>query len=69
MSDAIKIPSEYTREYVLVKSVGPKVLWTELRVQRTREYFPPFQFHRLTCGGEDRCGVAVSSSLRGISPG
>ncbi|GFV70498.1 uncharacterized protein TNCV_2868441 [Trichonephila clavipes] len=30
-------------EYVLVKSVGPKVLWVESRVQGTREYFPPLQ--------------------------
>ncbi|GFW20760.1 uncharacterized protein TNCV_1049811 [Trichonephila clavipes] len=30
-------------EYVLVKSVGPKVLWAESRVQRTGEYFPPLQ--------------------------
>ncbi|GFY12678.1 uncharacterized protein TNCV_2448691 [Trichonephila clavipes] len=26
-------------EYVLVKSVGPKVLWTESRVQGTGEFF------------------------------
>ncbi|GFX78788.1 uncharacterized protein TNCV_1919211 [Trichonephila clavipes] len=32
-------------EYVLVKSVGPKVLWAESQVQRTVEYFPPLQFH------------------------
>ncbi|GFU17222.1 uncharacterized protein TNCV_1854471 [Trichonephila clavipes] len=32
-------------EYVLVKSVGLKVLWAELRVQGTEEYFPPLQFH------------------------
>ncbi|GFS80830.1 uncharacterized protein TNCV_1334571 [Trichonephila clavipes] len=32
-------------ENVLVKSVGPKVLWTESRVQGTGEYFPPIQFH------------------------
>ncbi|GFW90286.1 hypothetical protein TNCV_2121521 [Trichonephila clavipes] len=31
-------------EYVLVKSVGPKILW-EPRVQRAGEYFPPLQFH------------------------
>ncbi|GFY28407.1 uncharacterized protein TNCV_1970621 [Trichonephila clavipes] len=30
-------------EYVLVKSVGPKVLWAESRVQGTGEYFPPLQ--------------------------
>ncbi|GFW66055.1 uncharacterized protein TNCV_588811 [Trichonephila clavipes] len=32
-------------EYVLVKSVGPKVLWVESRVQRTGENFPPLHFH------------------------
>ncbi|GFU97484.1 uncharacterized protein TNCV_1913391 [Trichonephila clavipes] len=32
-------------EYVLVKSVGPKVLWVKSRVQGTGEYFPPLQFH------------------------
>ncbi|GFX66932.1 hypothetical protein TNCV_999711 [Trichonephila clavipes] len=32
-------------ENVLVKSVGPKVLWVEPRVQWTGEYFPPIQFH------------------------
>ncbi|GFW92815.1 uncharacterized protein TNCV_1736081 [Trichonephila clavipes] len=32
-------------EYVLVKSVGPKVLWAESRVQGTGEYFPPLQAH------------------------
>ncbi|GFS85384.1 hypothetical protein TNCV_2803041 [Trichonephila clavipes] len=32
-------------EYVLVKSVGLKVLWTESRVQPTGEYFPPLQSH------------------------
>ncbi|GFX97250.1 uncharacterized protein TNCV_557401 [Trichonephila clavipes] len=32
-------------EYMLVKSVGLKVLWAESRVQVTREYFPPLQFH------------------------
>ncbi|GFU56596.1 uncharacterized protein TNCV_1407351 [Trichonephila clavipes] len=32
-------------EYVLVKSVGPKVLWAESRVQGTEENFPPLQFH------------------------
>ncbi|GFU07477.1 uncharacterized protein TNCV_2224731 [Trichonephila clavipes] len=32
-------------EYVLVKSVGPKVSWAESRVQGTGEYFPPLQFH------------------------
>ncbi|GFV65210.1 DUF4758 domain-containing protein [Trichonephila clavipes] len=31
-------------EYVLVKSVGPKVLWAESRVQETGEYFLPLQF-------------------------
>ncbi|GFW18691.1 uncharacterized protein TNCV_1369451 [Trichonephila clavipes] len=32
-------------ENVLVKLVGPKVLWAESRVQGTGEYFPPIQFH------------------------
>ncbi|GFX37604.1 uncharacterized protein TNCV_3201271 [Trichonephila clavipes] len=32
-------------EYVLVKSVGPKVSWAESRVQGTGEYFHPLQFH------------------------
>ncbi|GFX83344.1 uncharacterized protein TNCV_908621 [Trichonephila clavipes] len=32
-------------EYVLVKSVGPKVLCSESRVQETGEYFPPLQSH------------------------
>ncbi|GFX59347.1 uncharacterized protein TNCV_4633051 [Trichonephila clavipes] len=32
-------------EYVLVKSVGPKVLWAESPVQGTGENFPPRQFH------------------------
>ncbi|GFW06002.1 uncharacterized protein TNCV_4477961 [Trichonephila clavipes] len=32
-------------EYVLVKSVSSKVLWAELRVQGTGEYFPPIQFY------------------------
>ncbi|GFT02693.1 uncharacterized protein TNCV_829591 [Trichonephila clavipes] len=32
-------------ENVLVKSVGPKVLWPESRVKGTGEYFPPIQFH------------------------
>ncbi|GFU49166.1 hypothetical protein TNCV_2674691 [Trichonephila clavipes] len=31
-------------ENVLIKSVGPKVLWAESRVQGTGEYFPPIQF-------------------------
>ncbi|GFW71774.1 uncharacterized protein TNCV_4658221 [Trichonephila clavipes] len=32
-------------EYMLVKSVGPKFLWAESRVQETGENFPPLQFH------------------------
>ncbi|GFU69542.1 uncharacterized protein TNCV_1351021 [Trichonephila clavipes] len=32
-------------QYVLVKSVGPKVLWAESRVQGTGENLPPLQFH------------------------
>ncbi|GFV16318.1 uncharacterized protein TNCV_999991 [Trichonephila clavipes] len=32
-------------EYALVKSVGPKVLWDESRVQGAGENFPQLQFH------------------------
>ncbi|GFU85232.1 uncharacterized protein TNCV_2385391 [Trichonephila clavipes] len=32
-------------EYVFVKSVGPKVLWAESRMQGTGEYFHPLQSH------------------------
>ncbi|GFT12277.1 uncharacterized protein TNCV_4005331 [Trichonephila clavipes] len=32
-------------DYMLVKSVGPKVLWAEARVQGNGENFPPLQFH------------------------
>ncbi|GFX88668.1 uncharacterized protein TNCV_832981 [Trichonephila clavipes] len=32
-------------EYVLVTSLGTKVLWAESRVQGIGEYFPPLQFH------------------------
>ncbi|GFW75090.1 uncharacterized protein TNCV_447951 [Trichonephila clavipes] len=32
-------------ENVLVKSVGPKVLWAESRVQGTGEHFFPLQSH------------------------
>ncbi|GFW06043.1 uncharacterized protein TNCV_4478371 [Trichonephila clavipes] len=32
-------------EYVLIKSVGTKVLWADSRVKGTGEYFPPLQFH------------------------
>ncbi|GFW25771.1 hypothetical protein TNCV_1310321 [Trichonephila clavipes] len=32
-------------EYVLVKSVGPKVMRAESRVQGTGENFPRLQFH------------------------
>ncbi|GFS92501.1 hypothetical protein TNCV_1159871 [Trichonephila clavipes] len=34
-------------EYLLVESVGPKVLWAESRMQGTGENFPPLQFHAL----------------------
>ncbi|GFX90902.1 uncharacterized protein TNCV_3167331 [Trichonephila clavipes] len=33
------------KEYALVKSVGPKVLWAESRVQGTGVYFSPLQSH------------------------
>ncbi|GFU95430.1 hypothetical protein TNCV_4787651 [Trichonephila clavipes] len=39
-----KCPQVHT-DYVLVKSVGPKVLWAESRVQGTGENSPPLQFH------------------------
>ncbi|GFW39068.1 uncharacterized protein TNCV_1830601 [Trichonephila clavipes] len=32
-------------ENVIVKSVGPKVLWAESRVEGTGEYFLPIQSH------------------------
>ncbi|GFU31135.1 hypothetical protein TNCV_2193271 [Trichonephila clavipes] len=32
-------------EFMLVKSVGPKVLWDESRMQGTEENFPPLQVH------------------------
>ncbi|GFV76034.1 hypothetical protein TNCV_1456311 [Trichonephila clavipes] len=44
MPDATKYPSVHT-EYVLVKSVGSKVLWAKSRVQGTGEYFSHLQFH------------------------
>ncbi|GFX52543.1 uncharacterized protein TNCV_4325591 [Trichonephila clavipes] len=40
MPDALRVHTEY----VLVKSVGPKALRVESRVQGTGEYFPPLQF-------------------------
>ncbi|GFX64165.1 hypothetical protein TNCV_1507821 [Trichonephila clavipes] len=45
-------------EYVLVKSVGPKVLWVESRVQGAGEYFPPLQFHAKSVEVEIN-GVAI----------
>ncbi|GFV53955.1 uncharacterized protein TNCV_2688241 [Trichonephila clavipes] len=41
-------------EYVLVKSVGPKVLRAESRVQGTGENFPPLSVPCLNCGGGNR---------------
>ncbi|GFY32739.1 uncharacterized protein TNCV_4638451 [Trichonephila clavipes] len=51
MLDATKYPRVHT-EYVFVKSVGPKVLWTESRMQGTGEYFPSLQFHAKIVEGE-----------------
>ncbi|GFW02356.1 uncharacterized protein TNCV_1732711 [Trichonephila clavipes] len=52
-------------EYVLVKSVGPKVLWAESRVQGTGEHFPPLQFHAKI--GEVKVGgVAIYRSFGGF---
>ncbi|PRD38273.1 UNVERIFIED_CONTAM: hypothetical protein NCL1_03966 [Trichonephila clavipes] len=53
-------------EYVLVKSVGPKVLWTESRVQGDWRIFPSPSVPCLNCGGGDRWCRHLSS-LRGIS--
>ncbi|GFW11921.1 hypothetical protein TNCV_4529871 [Trichonephila clavipes] len=39
--NTLRVPTEY----VLVKSMGPKMLWAESRVQGTGEYFPPLHFH------------------------
>ncbi|GFV61928.1 uncharacterized protein TNCV_4107321 [Trichonephila clavipes] len=52
-------------EYVLVKSVGSKVLWAESRVHGTGEYFPAPPVPRKNCGGR-WCRHLLS--LRGISP-
>ncbi|GFU85311.1 uncharacterized protein TNCV_2386171 [Trichonephila clavipes] len=49
-------------EYVLVKSMGPKVLWAESRVQGTGEYFSPLQFHVLIVKVDIR-GVAIYRSF------
>ncbi|GFW32187.1 uncharacterized protein TNCV_2602131 [Trichonephila clavipes] len=46
--DSMPVPPNTLRvhtEYLLVKPVGPKVLWAESRVQGTEEYFPPIQLH------------------------
>ncbi|GFU76908.1 uncharacterized protein TNCV_4520641 [Trichonephila clavipes] len=51
-------------EYVLVKSVGPKILWAESRVQGTGSS-PPVPC--LNCGGGDRWCRHLSS-LREILP-
>ncbi|GFV85421.1 SEA domain-containing protein [Trichonephila clavipes] len=64
MPDATKYLRVHT-EYVLVKSVGPKLLWVESRVQGTGEYFPSVPC--LNCGGGDTWCRHLSS-LRGISP-
>ncbi|GFV44768.1 putative LOC100569746 [Trichonephila clavipes] len=45
-------------EYVLVRSVGPKVLWAESRVQENREYFPLLQSHG-KIGEVEIGGVAI----------
>ncbi|GFS71647.1 uncharacterized protein TNCV_4270421 [Trichonephila clavipes] len=48
-------------EYVLVKSVGPKVLWIESRVQGTGENFRSTSVPCLICGGGDRWWRHLSS--------
>ncbi|GFV69484.1 uncharacterized protein TNCV_2778991 [Trichonephila clavipes] len=45
-------------EYVLLKSVGQKVLWAESRVQGTGDYFPPLQFH-VKVGEVEIDGVSI----------
>ncbi|GFW27465.1 uncharacterized protein TNCV_163081 [Trichonephila clavipes] len=40
-------------EYVLVKSMGPKVLWTESRGQEDWRIFPSPSIPCLNCGGGD----------------
>ncbi|GFX42087.1 hypothetical protein TNCV_2135021 [Trichonephila clavipes] len=46
-------------EYVLVKSVGSKVLWAESRMHRNGEHFPPVPWQN--CGGGDRWCLHLSS--------
>ncbi|GFV48817.1 uncharacterized protein TNCV_1723341 [Trichonephila clavipes] len=67
---SIPVPPNTLREhteYVLVKSVGPKVLWAESQVQGTGENFTPLQSHgkiaevEIDGGAIDR---SVQSSLR-----
>ncbi|GFT33777.1 uncharacterized protein TNCV_4382901 [Trichonephila clavipes] len=55
MPDATNTLRVHT-DYVLVKSLGPKILWAESRVQGTGEYFPPVPWQN--CGGGDN-GVAI----------
>ncbi|GFX52467.1 hypothetical protein TNCV_4324841 [Trichonephila clavipes] len=45
-------------KYVLIKSVGPKVLWAEPREQGTGEYFSPLQSQ----------GKIVEVEIGGIAP-
>ncbi|GFV30442.1 uncharacterized protein TNCV_99171 [Trichonephila clavipes] len=47
------------KEYMLVKSVGPKVLWVESRVPGTGEYFPSVPY--LNYEGGDRWWCDLSS--------
>ncbi|GFS73971.1 uncharacterized protein TNCV_108501 [Trichonephila clavipes] len=67
---SMSVPSNTLRvytEYVLVKSMGSKVLWAEARVQGTGENFPPLQFHAKIVEGEiDGSAIYrnVLSSLR-----
>ncbi|GFT75983.1 uncharacterized protein TNCV_1255091 [Trichonephila clavipes] len=52
--NTLRVPTEH----VLVKSVGPKVLWAESRVQETGEYFPLIQSHGMIAEVEIG-GVAI----------
>ncbi|GFU76858.1 transposable element Tc3 transposase [Trichonephila clavipes] len=54
-------------EYVLVKSVGPKVLWAESRVQGDWRIFPYPSVPCQNCGGGDRWCRLLSSLPRNFA--
>ncbi|GFX62338.1 uncharacterized protein TNCV_407331 [Trichonephila clavipes] len=51
--NTLRVPTENG----LVKSVGPKDLWAESRVQGTGEHFPPIQSHSKIVEVEIGCGA------------